>query len=461
MASWKKVNITFPTRKLGDHIEPVKATLEEINDPEYSTVYGVSNIEGITITGKESSKNISNYIVLEDDCFAFNPYRINVGSIGINDKKLKGCVSPAYVVFKTKKTLDAKFLYHYLKSDIGIHLINWYGNRGGVRDALRYDDLCKIDIPDKDIGEQQKILERLDYTSDIIKNLSDDFNNQTSYLKQLRQSILQEAIEGKLTAEWRASTTLSLRKSGKEIKGNPDYDAAALLDVIKKEKAKLIAEGKLKKEKPLPEIEDSDKPFDLPEGWVWCRLGDVGLFGRGKSKHRPRNDAILFKDGSIPFIQTGEVAQSKYTNGIIFKADRFYNKTGLLQSKLWSKGTLCITIAANIAETGFLGIDACFPDSVVGFTSITGDALSWIIKHYLKTIQSDIIRFAPATAQKNINLDIIWSLAFPLPPLAEQKAIVERVDNLLALVDVLEKQVNERKVLAEELMQSVLREAFG
>jgi type I restriction enzyme S subunit len=114
------------------------------------------------------------------------------------------------------------------------------------------------------------------------KELVGEFDTQLDYLKQLRQSILQEAIEGKLTAEWRASTTLSLRKSGKEIKGNPDYDAAALLEVIKKEKAKLIGEGKLKKEKPLPEIEDSEKPFELPEGWVWCRLGEICEISGGK-----------------------------------------------------------------------------------------------------------------------------------------------------------------------------------
>lgn len=286
---------------------------------------------------------------------------------------------------------------------------------------------------------------------------------QSSYLTQLRQAILQEAIEGKLTAEWRrANSASSAASASGNLVRDENNDAAILLEKIKKEKKVLAESAKpAKKEKELPPIEPGEVPFALPEGWVWTRLGEIGFFGRGKSKHRPRNDPSLFKGGNIPFVQTGEVAQSKYNRNIIEEAKRFYNKNGLAQSKLWPKGTLCITIAANIAETGFLSMEACFPDSVVGFTSLTGEDTAWYVKHFLTATQSQIIKFAPATAQKNINLEIIGDLLFPLPPLAEQHAIVERVYKLLAMVDQLEQQVAERKVQAEELMQAVLREAFG
>lgn len=111
----------------------------------------------------------------------------------------------------------------------------------------------------------------------------------------------------------------------------------------------------------------------MPSGWVWARFPELGEFGRGKSKHRPRNDQALFGNGTHLMIQTDDVARSK---GVIRTHTSKYNEVGLAQSKKWPAGTLCISIAANIADSGILSFDACFPDSVVGFVpaSILGDA---------------------------------------------------------------------------------------
>ena len=108
----------------------------------------------------------------------------------------------------------------------------------------------------------------------------------------------------------------------------------------------------------LPSVNEADEPFQLPLGWTWARFPEVGIFGRGKSKHRPRNDPSLFKDGTHFFVQTGDVARS---HGRITSYSSKYNEIGLAQSKKWPKGTLCITIAANIADSGILSFDACFP----------------------------------------------------------------------------------------------------
>ena len=102
-----------------------------------------------------------------------------------------------------------------------------------------------------------------------------EISNQQTYLTKLRQAILQEAIEGKLTAGWRVKNPVE--------KGNPNTDAAALLETIKTEKQKLIAEGKIKKEKPLTPINPDDVPFCLPDGWVWVRLGEV-ISGKKQEK---------------------------------------------------------------------------------------------------------------------------------------------------------------------------------
>ena len=117
---------------------------------------------------------------------------------------------------------------------------------------------------------------------------------------------------------------------------------------------------------------------------VWKTLGEVALdFGRGKSKHRPRNDVRLY-GGSIPFIQTGDIKNAGY---IIESYTQTYNNFGLKQSKLWKKGTLCITIAANIAETAVLGFDACFPDSVIGFVANPKETTSDYVEYLLSSLK--------------------------------------------------------------------------
>jgi type I restriction enzyme S subunit len=174
--------------------------------------------------------------------------------------------------------------------------------------------------------------------------------------------------------------------------------------LLKKIKADTSTSLSVRRSKPLPEIKSEEIPFELPKGWEWVRLGEAGILERGKSKHRPRNDKKLFNNGKYPFIQTGDVSNAKKNQGLIKYPSVFYNEYGLLQSKLWKKGTLCITIAANIAETGFLDFEACFPDSIVGFTAVHETLLLNYVQYFIENARDDLERFAPSTAQKNINI---------------------------------------------------------
>ena len=267
--------------------------------------------------------------------------------------------------------------------------------------------------------------------------------NDPAHVNKLRRAILQFAVQGKLAPQ------------------DPnDEPASELLKHIKAEKEKLITEGKIKNQKTLPPITGDEIPYELPQGWEWMRLGEIGLLQRGKSKHRPRNDPKLFKNGKYCFVQTGDVSNAKNHQGLITTHTSKYNEIGLSQSRMWPKGTLCITIAANIAETGFLNFDACFPDSVVGFTSLTGETTSQYTYYFLNVSKAKLEDYAPSTAQKNINLGILDKLVFPLPPLAEQKRIVAKVDQLMHLCNELETRLNQSKKDSETLMQAVLQEAF-
>lgn len=151
----------------------------------------------------------------------------------------------------------------------------------------------------------------------------------------------------------------------------------------------------------------------LPE----ATLPELGEFGRGVSKHRPRNDPKLL-GGKYPLIQTGDVASA---NLYITSYTTTYSELGLAQSKMWGKGTLCITIAANIAKTAILNFDACFPDSIVGFTA-NGRTNNIFIHYWFSFFQEILESQAPESAQKNINLKILSELKVIVPSKEQQDA---------------------------------------
>ncbi|MEX9607101.1 restriction endonuclease subunit S [Providencia huaxiensis] len=166
----------------------------------------------------------------------------------------------------------------------------------------------------------------------------------------------------------------------------------------------------------------------------WKTLSEVALeFGRGKSKHRPRNDEKLY-GGDIPFIQTGDIRNASH---IIKQYSQTYSELGLKQSKLWSKGTLCITIAANIAETSILGFDACFPDSVIGFVADPSQTSSGYVEYLLQSIKTELEKKGKekSSAQSNINLSTFEQLKLPFPSLAEQAHIVSILDKFETMVN--------------------------
>ena len=199
-------------------------------------------------------------------------------------------------------------------------------------------------------------------------------------------------------------------------------------------------------------VEMFGDPVKNTMDWKIKPLSELGELNRGVSKARPRNSPELL-GGPYPLIQTGEVANAKT---YITSFNSTYSEKGLAQSKMWPKGTLCITIAANIAQTSILTFDACFPDSVVGFISrnMTNELF---IHYWFSFFQKILDEQAPQVAQKNINLKILSELNVIVPPLSLQNrfaAFVERVDQ--------QKQTVQQSLEKLELMKKALmQEYFG
>jgi len=175
--------------------------------------------------------------------------------------------------------------------------------------------------------------------------------------------------------------------------------------------------------------------------WETQKLRRLGDFSRGKSKHRPRNDSILYDGGGYPFIQTGQI---KATELYIDNHVQEYNEVGLLQSKLWKEGTLAITIAANIAETGIISYPMCFPDSVVGFVA-NPIKTSELYMHYIFAfIRTSIQKSVGGSIQDNINIDYLENLNFKIPDKRIQ-------DNIVAVLSSLDRKIALNNAINAEL----------
>ncbi len=187
--------------------------------------------------------------------------------------------------------------------------------------------------------------------------------------------------------------------------------------------------------------------------WSLRHLDQLGHVSRGRSRHRPRDAAHLY-GGPFPFIQTGDV---KHAGLYITEYQQTYSEAGLAQSKLWPTGTLCITIAANIADTAILGIDACFPDSVIGFIPDPAEADARFVKYLFDaTIQERVQQFTQGAAQDNLSQEKLLSLEFQIPKVEEQ----QRIASILSTYDDLIENNRRRMALLEEAARQVYQEWF-
>jgi type I restriction enzyme S subunit len=186
--------------------------------------------------------------------------------------------------------------------------------------------------------------------------------------------------------------------------------------------------------------------------WRTKKLDELGTVGRGKSKHRPRDDRRLY-DGPYPFFQTGDV---KAANFYLTQYTQTYSEFGLAQSKLWPAGTLCVTIAANIGDSAILGIPGCFPDSVVGF--VAGETLSDVrfVKYSIDVFKSRMQGISGGATQDNLSLDKLLSFDFPVPPLPIQR----RIASILSAYDDLIENHRKRIAILEEMARRLYREWF-
>jgi len=418
------------------------------NDPKIASYKRLDKIDfsgKIHISEKPSKTDM---IIIEPGDLVISGINVAKGALAVYDGDEPVTATIHYSSYRfNKNKIDIEFLKRFLKSPAFIsELQNQV--KGGIKTEIKPKHLLPLKARIPELAEQQKINQYFDAIDNEVSDLSNEVNTQSSCLTKLRQAILQEAIEGKLTADW--------RKENPVRKGDPDYDAEALLVKIQAEKEKLIKEGKIKKQKPLAPIKAEEVPFELPEGWVWTRLGETGFIN-------PRNhidDNLDVSFTPMPLVSAKFGIKPQF------------------EIRKWSEVKKGFTHFAE-NDIAIAKITPCFENSKAGvFKQLkNGYGAGTTELHVLRPIilLSDYIYLnikttaflnegaklmAGAVGQKRVPVDYFSNYLIPLPPLTEQQAIVDRVEKLLSMVDELEKQVSERKEQSEQLMQSVLREAF-
>lgn len=351
------------------------------------------------LLGKDAPSRARKRVVKGDTLVSMT--RPNLNAVAQVPAELDGQIaSTGFDVLRPLDGIDPRWISYLVRTEDFVSTMTDLV-QGALYPAVRSKDIRSYEAPIAPAKEQTRIVDQLDTLLARVNACNDRLDAIPDILKRFRHAVLLAAVNGQLTADMRAQR-------------------------------------------------------GWVEAWAPAPLHELGELGRGKSKHRPRNDSRLY-GGPYPFIQTGDVAQS---GGRIFKHAQTYSEFGLQQSKLWPEGTICITIAANIADTAVLTYPACFPDSVVGFVADSSKCVNMFVKWAIDVIKDDLEAFAPATAQKNINLSVLNDVVIRCPSIDEQREIVRQVEMLFAVADRIEARYTAMRTHAQRLGPQVLAKAF-
>lgn len=417
--------------------------------------------------------------------FIYGKQNLHKGAFGIIPSELDGYTSssdlPAFNV-NIKYCVPEWINYFLIQGDFYLKLVEIA--KGAATKRIQPDDLLKVEIPLPDLETQKRIIENFQSIEEKSNALSTETKTQTQLLTQLRQSILQDAIQGKLTEAWRAENNCSPDKSGGNSNGgnsnennsnqgnsnennsqklnrneasahsqNDSQTGKQLLERIKAEKLNSPAFKGRAKEKTLPPITKEEIPFELPVGWVWCRLGEITNYGLSK-KAEPKN---LNSDTWVLDLEDIEKESSKIIQEIHF-ADRnssstksIFKKGDVLYSKL--RPYLDKVVVAHkdgVCTTEILPLEM--------FCNVNSNYFMYALKR--KDFLNYVATKVGGMKMPRLGTEEGRNAIFPLPPLSEQQAIVEKVEALLAKCDELSQEIETLNHHGKTLMKAIFNETF-
>jgi len=447
MSEWKRAKIGQFLKERGGRY-----------DPGDDTIQGLKRLNKIDFSGEihlSDKGSKTDMIVVEPGDLVISGINVSKGAIAVyhGEDAITATIHYSSYIFDEHQ-IEIDYFKRFVRSQSFIQVLKDQV-KGGIKTEIKPKHFLRLEIHLPDLESQKDTVSFFMRIENEMHDLSGEITHQQTFLKQLRQRILQEAIEGRLTAEWR-------KQNPALISG--DNHASKLLEKIRAEKGRLNKEKiKIKKDKQLPPIADAEMPFDLPDGWLWCRLGDIIL-------HLPRNGYSpkeVARETSIKSLKLGAT-----TYGIFNPREFKYIADEIPEdSVFWLEpGDILIQRSNSLDYVGVSAIytgkskEFIFPDLMIKIKIMRPLAVNLIYIFLSSPLIRDYFRSRAKGSQQTmpkINQGVVINTSIPIPPIDEQSAIVERVDRLMGMIDELEKHVTERKHQSEMLMQSVLREAVA
>ena len=440
---------------IGDFLKRIKRPIQLIDDQEYKLVTIKMNHNGVVLREHKKGALIKSkmYEVKKGD-FILSGIDARNGAFGIVPPELDGAiVTNDFWYFEIDANIIAKRLFLELTATTWFDEICKRGSDGTTqRIRLQKNKFFNQSVMLPEGNEQKVLLDKILSFKSGQSKLESEIQTQKLLTTQLKKSILQEAIQGKLTADWRAERALS----GAEVE-----PATELLKRIKAEKDQLVKDKKIKKEKVLPPIKAEDIPFELPEGWVWCRLGDIcSKTGSGST---PKGGKSAYPTTGIKFLRSQNVYDDGLSyEGIVFISDITHER--MKGTKVQAEDLLLNITGGSIGRCCIVPKDFD-TGNINQHVAIIRSVLSENGCYLHKTIcspyfQNMIIEVQTGAGREGLPKNKMDNILIPFPPLEEQKAIVEKVETLMQKCQALEKQIKTSGTNAKMLMQAVLKEAF-
>ena len=377
--------------------------------------------------------------------FIYGKQNFHKGAFGIIPQELDDFESSSDIPsFDVSPNCLPEWIFYFFK-DKGRYLqLEKYATGVGSK-RISPKKIFDIEIPLPSIEEQKRIIKKIKATEVRVDNLQLQIDNQKTNLKNLRKQILQDAIEGKLTKEWREK--------------NPDIEPASkLLEKIKIEKEKLIAKKKIKKEKPLSEINKNEIPFELPESWVWTRLGEMCYrihYGFNASAKKE-------KDG-VRLLRITDIQDSKVDWDNVPGCD--YSQKDIETYGLNENDIVIARTGGTIGKSFLVKnkiVESLFASYLIRLVPSKLSSSEYI-KLFLETpiYWKQLFNAAWGAGQPNVNGSSLQKLFFPLPPLPEQLAIVSKLQTIMQKIDEAEQQIEKSLEYSKQLYSAILSEAFN
>jgi type I restriction enzyme, S subunit len=426
--SWQKVKISSFLKEREDRIKP-----DEANE------MGLNRLEKIDFSGNihinTNKPTRTGMILVKKGDLVISGINVEKGALAIyegNDDLLATIHYSSYSYDKNR--IDIEFLKWFLKSDAFKSAINSQ-TKGGIKTELKPKRFLPLEIDLPDLNTQIEIRQRLNsVNSEINETVNIQYQNE-NYISKLRQAILSEAVSGKLVPQ-----------------DSNDESANVLLEKIKAEKDNLVKDKKIRKEKTLPPITDEEIPYDLPKGWEWVRLGDIANYGHVEKIESKDiySDEWLLDLEDIEKITSKLLVKKKFKENPSKSSKNKFIRGDILYGKLRPYLDKVIVAEENgVCTTEIVPIRPFIINSYY---------LRWYLKN--KEFISYVNSLTYGVKMPRLGTSDAERSLVSVPPLNEQKRIVEKIDQLMKLCDELEEQVKKNQTNSEKLMNAVLREAF-